>query len=168
MENFKPVKAVDFERSPFKMVGKEWMLITAEDGGKANTMTASWGGFGVLWSEDVAFVVIRPSRFTKGFVDAASRFSLTFFDETFRKQLSYLGTASGRDEDKIAKAGLTLMNVDDAPAFEEANTIIVCEKLYSAPLEADAFIKKDIIDQHYKDGDIHELYFAKIISIYQK
>lgn len=42
------------------MIGKEWLLITAEKDGKANTMTASWGGVGVLWGKNVATLYIRP------------------------------------------------------------------------------------------------------------
>ncbi len=75
------------------------MLITAEkSSGEVNTMTASWGGLGVLWRKNVAFIFIRPQCFTKGFIVEAERFSLTFFNESYRKQLGYLGTASGRDE----------------------------------------------------------------------
>ena len=34
-----------------------------------NTITASWGGFGVLWGKNVAFIFIRPQRYTKEFVE---------------------------------------------------------------------------------------------------
>ena len=66
------------------------MLITAEKDGKANTMTAGWGGLGVMWGKDVAFIVIRESRFTKEFVDGSEHFSLTFFGEGYKKELGYL------------------------------------------------------------------------------
>ncbi len=35
-------------------------------------------------------------------------FHLLFFDESYRKQLGYLGTASGKNENKIEKAKLTV------------------------------------------------------------
>lgn len=35
----------------FTMIGKEWMLVTAEKDGRVNTMTASWGGMGILWNK---------------------------------------------------------------------------------------------------------------------
>ena len=98
-------------------------------------MTASWGGLGVLWRKNVAFIFIRPQRFTKGFVDEAEKFSLTFFDESYRKQLSYLGTVSGKDENKIEKAELTVEHENGAPIFKEAETVIICRKLYAQPLE---------------------------------
>ena len=34
------------------MIGKDWLLITAEKEGIANTMTASWGGLGVIWGKN--------------------------------------------------------------------------------------------------------------------
>lgn len=86
------------------MIGKEWLLITAEKDGKANTMTASWGGVGVLWGKNVATLYIRPQRYTKEFVDASDTLSLSVLDESFRKTLNYLGTVSGRDENKIEKS----------------------------------------------------------------
>ena len=35
----------------FDRIGKDWMLITAESEGNVNTMTASYGGFGILFSK---------------------------------------------------------------------------------------------------------------------
>ena len=60
----------------FEKIGKQWMLITAENGGCANTMTASWGTLGVLWGKPVAICYIRPQRFTYPIVDSANRLSL--------------------------------------------------------------------------------------------
>ena len=103
MAEWKKIEADQFNESPFRMIGKEWMLVTAEKDGKVNAMTASWGGMGVMWGKNVAFVVIRPTRYTKEFIDASETFSLAFLPEKYRKQLSYFGTVSGRDEDKIQK-----------------------------------------------------------------
>ena len=35
--------------NPFDKISKQWMLITAGDRTKSNTMTASWGGVGIMW-----------------------------------------------------------------------------------------------------------------------
>lgn len=110
MSQWKELKPEEWNESVFRKVGKQWMLVTAEKEGKVNTMTASWGGLGILWGKPVAFVFIRPQRYTKEFVDQADRMSLSFLGEEYRKELSYLGTVSGRDEDKIAKAGLTVVH----------------------------------------------------------
>ena len=44
--SFKEIKPEELQKNPFQMIGKEWLLVTAEKDGKANTMTASWGGGG--------------------------------------------------------------------------------------------------------------------------
>ena len=46
------------------LIGKQWMLVTAGPADEFNTMTASWGGIGWLWNKPVAFVFIRPERYT--------------------------------------------------------------------------------------------------------
>ena len=49
------------DKNVFKLVGEDWMLVTAGGPDKLNTMTASWGGLGVIWGEPAATVYIRPS-----------------------------------------------------------------------------------------------------------
>ena len=51
--NFKEMKPEELQKNPFTMIGKEWLLVTAEKDGKANTMTASWGGMGVMWGKEI-------------------------------------------------------------------------------------------------------------------
>ena len=67
---FKEVKVEELPFNPFTKIGSEWMLITAGTEEKYNTMTASWGGAGVLWNKNVVTCYIRPQRYTKEFVDA--------------------------------------------------------------------------------------------------
>ena len=88
-----------FNENAFNMIGKDWLLISAEKDGKTNTMTASWGGVGIMWNKKVAFLFIRPQRYTKEFVDASDRLSVCVLPNSYRKELQYLGTVSGRDED---------------------------------------------------------------------
>lgn len=73
--NFKEMKPEELQKNPFTMIGKEWLLVTAEKDGKANTMTASWGGMGVMWGKNTAFIVLRPQRYTKEFIDSTETFS---------------------------------------------------------------------------------------------
>lgn len=164
---FKEIKVTEIPFSVFELKNK-WMLITASKGDQVNTMTASWGGFGIMWNKEVAFVVIRPQRYTKEFVDNSESFSLSFFNDSFKKQLSYLGSTSGRDENKIEKAGLTVAYEGATPYFTEAETVITVKKLYAQPMEENCFIEKDIIDKWYKDKDFHILYIAEIEKVLQK
>ncbi|MEG0377635.1 MAG: flavin reductase family protein [Eubacterium sp.] len=168
MSVYKEITSDQFELNPFKRISKDWMLITAEKDGKVNTMTAGWGGLGVMWGKEVAFIVIRESRFTKEFVDAADCFSLTFFEEYYKKELGYLGKVSGRDEDKISKSGLTLLK-DNAPYFKEGNLAFICKKLYRKDLDKDGFTDNLELDKKwYADKDYHTLYIGEIEKILMK
>jgi len=50
-----------------------------------NTITASWGGFGVLWGKNVAFIFIRPQRYTKEFVENSGYLLNQFFSPLTNK-----------------------------------------------------------------------------------
>lgn len=165
MADFKQILPSEINQNTFNMIGKEWMLIAAEINGASNAMTASWGGFGVMWGKPVIFVVIRPQRYTKEFVDVSEKFSLTFFDEDYRKILNYFGTVSGRDEDKISKSGLTLLQAGQTPYFKEANTVIFCKNLFRQELKEKNFLDKNLVNLWYSKGDFHTLYIAEIEKV---
>jgi len=165
MNIFKEIKPEELDKSPFQLIGKDWMLITAEKDNKINTMTASWGGLGVLWGKNVAFIFIRPQRYTKEFVENSDTFSLTFFDKTFKKELGYLGSVSGKDEDKISKANLTIQHSDSTPYFDEANISIICKKLYAQDIKPECFISSDLDISMYPEKDYHTLYIAEVEKV---
>ncbi|CZR97497.1 MULTISPECIES: flavin reductase family protein [unclassified Clostridioides] len=168
MSEFKEIVAEDIKNNPFGLIGKDWTLITAEKEGKVNTMTASWGGLGVMWGKDVAFVVIRPQRYTKEFIDNTDKFSLTFFDEDFRKELSYCGKVSGREEDKISQIGFNIEHLNETPYFKEAKMAIICKKMYSQKIEPQCFIAEGIDGRWYPQKDYHTLYIAEITNVLVK
>ena len=119
-----------------------------------------------MWGKNVAFTFIRPNRFTKKFVDENETFSLCFFDEIYKKTLSYLGTVSGRDEDKISKSALTPCFIDNTPCFEEANLVLICKKLYSQDLKPENFIEYDLDSKWYEKKDYHTMYVSEILKCY--
>lgn len=158
----------EIDSNTFKMIGDDWMLITAAIDGKANTMTASWGGLGVFCGKDVAFTFIRPQRYTKEFVDSSDTFSLSILPEQYRQQLGYLGKVSGRDEDKISKSGLTTVYDCDTPYFAEADTVIICKKMCATDLYETDFIQKEMCDKWFAAKDYHTVYISEIIKILVK
>ncbi|MBR5237062.1 MAG: flavin reductase family protein [Clostridia bacterium] len=168
MSQFYEITPEQIEKNPFTMVGKEWMLIGAEKEGKVNAMTASWGGVGVLWNKNVSFCFIRPQRYTKEFVDAADRFSLSFFSEEHRKTLTHFGRVSGRDEDKIKTCGLTVAHAEGAPYFEEGNLILICKKLYAGKIEPESILLPEIDETAYSEKDYHQVYIGEIVKVLMK
>ncbi|MEI3147604.1 MAG: hypothetical protein V8T10_06555 [Merdibacter sp.] len=90
---------------------------------------------------------------------------MSFFDESWRKQLSYLGTVSGRDEPKIEKAGLHIISDESAPRFAEASMTMICRKLYRQDMDEACFIDRSLIDSHYPLHDLHTMYVLHIEKI---
>ena len=156
------VKSLD--QNVFTLIGEQWMLITAGTPEHCNTMTASWGGLGVLWGADVATCYIRPQRYTKEFIDKEELFSVSFLKDGHRDALKLCGSVSGRDHDKIKEAGLTPVFIDGVPAFEEADTILICRKMYRTSMNPADFIDKDADSKFYPEKDYHDMYIAEIVK----
>ena len=53
MYSFKEIDPLELGNA-MKLIGSDWMLITAANNDKVNTMTASWGNLGVLWRKNVS------------------------------------------------------------------------------------------------------------------
>lgn len=165
MSTFIEVKPEELTKNPFHMIGKEWMLVTSGTESKSNTMTASWGGLGIMWNKNVASIVLRPQRYTKEFIDAGDYFSLSFFGNDYKKELGYLGSVSGRDENKIEKSGLTLGFEDRIPFFREAKTVILCKKLFAQEMKPESFIEQSLLQKNYPNKDYHTVYIAEIKKV---
>lgn len=165
---FKEIKVEELQFNPFNKIGKEWMLITAGNKEKFNTMTASWGGVGVLWQESVVTTYIRPDRYTKVFVDTNDTFMLAFYNAEYLGALKLCGSISGRDEDKVKKAGLTPYYIDDTVAFREASMILVCKKVYQDTIKPDLFESSENIERWYPNKDYHTMYISKILKVFVK
>jgi len=155
-----------YELKPFEAIGKQWTLISAQKDGVVNTMTASWGGIGVLWSKNVMTVYVRPQRYTREFIDASDYFTVTLFGGHL-KELGVLGSKSGRDGDKIAEVGFHVETVAGQPTFAEGKTAIVCKKLYRGRLQPENFVTDAIVDSCYPKKDFHYVYVGEIVGIFE-
>lgn len=162
---FKEINVEELQFNPFTKIGREWMLITAGDQEKFNTMTASWGGVGILWGEKVVTTYIRPGRYTKEFVDANDTFTIAFFDSEYRDALNICGSISGRDEDKVKKAGLTPYFIDGTVSFQQANMVLVCKKMYQDTIKPDFFDATENIAKWYPEKDYHTMYISRVLKV---
>jgi flavin reductase (DIM6/NTAB) family NADH-FMN oxidoreductase RutF len=186
-KNWREIDIKDFEGSPLDRIGRGWMLISAGNAkpngeandeangsGDWNTMTASWGGLGVLWGRNVAFMFIRPSRRTFSFANDNGLFTLSFFEESYREALNFIGSKSGRDYDKAAETGLNPLVFDHSIAggkaegaigFKEAKETIVCRKLYTHDFDPQKFLDAPSIEKSYNGRDYHRMYIGEIITV---
>jgi flavin reductase (DIM6/NTAB) family NADH-FMN oxidoreductase RutF len=152
----------------FEAIGKQWMLVTAGNRERCNTMTASWGGLGILWNKPVATAYIRPQRYTKQLMDAENCFTLSFLPEQYRKALAYCGSHSGRDVDKWAQSGLTPAFTDSGvPYVAQAELVLVIKKQFCQRMDPKCILDEETRTKNYPNEDYHDIYIGEIIEAYQ-
>ncbi len=158
------IKPEEIQDNVFKLIGAEWMLVTAGSKQSFNMMTASWGGLGVLWNKNVCFIFIRPTRYTYGFIEKSNTYTLSFFDRKYKPALNLCGTKSGRDCDKVKETGLSPAETKSGSIyFTEARLVIECRKIYHHDLEPANFLDPEIA-ANYPEKDYHSMYVGEIIS----
>lgn len=172
-QQFEEIRPTEWQGNVFSRIGTDWMLVTsAGEDGVPNTMTASWGGAGILWNKPVAFVFLRPQRYTTGLVDASGKLSLSFFADGGvtagqRQALRYCGSHSGRDGDKFAPSGLTPAVRDGIPFVAEADSVLFCRVLYRSELCEAAFLDRELLG-NYEKQDYHIVYICEITKVLGK
>lgn len=166
----KEIAFSELQFNPFDLIAKDWMLVTAGCAERGyNTMTASWGHLGSIWGhgggKPTAVIYVRPQRYTKQFVDREEMFTLSFFDKSYHSALAYLGSHSGRDGDKVAYVGLTPVFTDGTTCFAEAKLVLICRKLYQAPLLEEHFVDREVVEDCYPKRDFHDMYIGAIEKV---
>lgn len=146
----------------FKLIGKDWMLITAGTRESFNTMTASWGGMGVLWDKKVCFAFVRPTRYTFEFLEKSEFYTFSFLEEQYRDTLMYCGTKSGRDVNKVIETNLTPIFGNGTVFFAEARLVMECRKIYVQDITPDNFLDQTM-NEYYPKKDYHRIYVGEVI-----
>jgi flavin reductase (DIM6/NTAB) family NADH-FMN oxidoreductase RutF len=165
-DGFRTISYKEFEEEAIKLIGEEWMLVTAGNLKSYNMMTANWGGLGWLWNKPVVFIFVRPQRFTFEFTERENHFTLTFFEEKDREILRQMGSKSGRDINKMSTPGLSPFETETGSiAFSEAKLILECQKLYAQKLDGNSFIDKALAKKVYPAEDYHMMYIGEILNI---
>lgn len=161
---FKEINPKEFIGNPFSLIGDKWMLITCGDKEKYNTMTASWGAVGVMWNKDVVFSFVRPQRYTYEFLEKNEYFTISFYPDEYKSALNICGKLSGRDVDKVKKAGFTPVFSEEAPYFSESNIVLVCKKIYNQNIDKSCFLD-DKMDSFYPNHDYHRMFIGEIKKV---
>lgn len=166
-------KIKEFNTDIFKLFDDQWALVTAGTPADYNTMTISWGSLGTIWGNrnqgrQIATIYIKPSRYTFTYLETSDYFTISFFPENARRDLAYLGSHSGRDEDKIAATSLTPVEKSHGTmGFKEATLTLVCHKLYSDGLKKES-IPADVVQAYYDGEEPHHFYIGEIVDFDEK
>ena len=138
-------------------------FLTVRNAGRDNTMTIGWGSIGVIWNKPIFTVLVRPSRFTFGLLEASGEFTVSVPRTDMAKALALCGSKSGRDIDKFAVAGLQKL-----PGLKIATPVIAgaglhyeCKVVFKQPMNP-ALLDTVISAASYPSGDYHTLYFGLI------
>lgn len=166
----KRIEIKDLTENFFESISKEWMLVTAGTPEHFNTMTASWGGIGFLWNKPVAFVFIRPERYTYEFAEKNEYLTLSFLGDENRQIYNICGSKSGRNTDKVQETGLKPLPTPEGNiTFEQSRLTLECRKLYSRMLEPESFIDKQPLEKWYSENNgMHKMYIVEIVNVWKK
>jgi len=148
--------------NPFEKFNSEWALVTAGTKDKFNSMTISWGSFGTLWFKKVITIYIRPDRYTFKFLEENDTFTISFYDEKYRNELTTFGRTSGRDIDKVLETGFTPVILDNGITYKEAKETIVLKKIYMQQLDKSKF-NEDILKCYTPGAPGHYMIIGEII-----
>lgn len=167
----KEISLQELQVNPFTLFSQDWLALAAGTEEKHNAMTIAWGHLGSIWERGshanrlpTAVCFVRPQRYTKEFLDREPIFTLSHLPKEHRKALGILGSRSGRDGDKIVEAGLTPVFAEGTTYFAEADLVLICRKLYQAPLLESGFLDKELVTFNY-NGDFHEMYVGEIVKV---
>lgn len=159
----------DIEGNPVRLFADEWFELAAGKEGNMNLMTIAWGTLGELWSRPVVIVYVSTSRYTYEFMEKNDYFTVTHYPASMREKLQYLGTASGRNEDKVKGAGLTVEYTDlGNPIFAEADLAIECKKIYAEQFKADLMPLEQRQWYDETGNGIHVAYIGEIVHVWKK
>ena len=155
---------MEFKTEIFSQFDKKWALLTAGDERCFNTMTISWGALGTIWGKPAATVYVRTSRLTHEFLKKNEYFTVSFYPEAYRGQLAVLGAKSGREMNKMKDSGLTPVKAGETVTFKEAETTLVCRKLFAQKLEPE-HMTEQIAKMMYSSVALHEMFIGEVVEI---
>ncbi len=159
----------EIEGNPIRLFADDWFELAAGKEGDMNLMTIAWGSLGELWGKPVVTVYVSTSRYTNEFMAKNDYFTITHFPESMRQKLQYLGSVSGRDEDKVKGAGLTAeFTALGNPIFAEADLAIECRKLYAEQFRADLLPLEQRQWYDERGLGIHVAYYGEIVNVWRK
>jgi len=172
----KEINLFDYAADIYKELPRGILLVSeAED--CVNAMTIGWATFGVEWGVPIFAVYVREGRFTRELLDRTGEFTICApygegDSKKIAKALALCGSKSGRDVDKIAQAGLTVVDADIVrpPALKEFPLTVECRVVYQQiqPVKeiSSKFKKFYPADKLEEYGGEHIAYYGEILKSY--
>jgi len=144
-------------------------------GATPNVMTISWGQWGHIWGRPILTVLVRQTRYTHELLEKSGLFTVSVprLNE-FTAELAHCGAVSGRDENKIATQGLSLLpaRAGGVPGIAGCGQYFECRTVFRAESDLD-LMEKAARSAYYPPtqampgGDSHTIYFGEILAAYR-
>jgi flavin reductase (DIM6/NTAB) family NADH-FMN oxidoreductase RutF len=115
--------------------------------GKANVMTAAWGGISCSVPPCIA-VSLRKATYSYSSIAEQKAFTISLPSEKYVREADFFGMASGREQDKFAATGLTPVKSDlvNAPYVKEFPFVMECKLLHTFELGLHTQFVGEILD----------------------
>lgn len=160
---FQEMNIRELNENAVKMIADRWLLIAAGNEQGHNMMTGSWGALGEMWGKDIAAVVIRPTRYTYGFMEENDYFTISVLPADLKQKVhGVCGSQSGRDVDKTKETGLIPV-YDQGVYFEQAEIVLICKKIYVSDVDPKNFLDPSL-DEKWYNNDYHRMYVGEIVK----
>ena len=149
------------------------ILVTAKVGSKVNPITIGWGTIGIQWGKPIFIAFVRGCRHTKGMLDKNPEFTVNIpLGEIDPQILTFCGTKSGRDTDKIAAMRLELEQPEaiSVPGIRQLPLTLECKVIYKQDQDPAAI--EPAYDARYyakgtaNEGDYHTAYYGEVLAAY--
>ncbi|HQO33778.1 MAG TPA: flavin reductase family protein [bacterium] len=150
-----------------RLAGSGLLLTSLDRNLKPNVMTIGWGTIGVVWGKPIFTVLVRPSRYTYGCIEATGDFTVNVPTPGMEQVTMICGSRSGREKDKFAECKIT-----PAPGkFVKSPTIAECEICYECVVVNYEDIRaghlaEEIMQSAYPNADLHRVYYGEILGTF--
>lgn len=104
------------------------VLVTSGTMEKPNVFTVAWTGI-INTQPPKTYISVRPSRLSYENIKETGKFVINLARAEHVRAVDYVGVRSGRDTDKLADTGLTVvpaLELEDTPVIEESPLSLEC------------------------------------------
>lgn len=158
----------DYLHETLEMMQREGLLlVSVNKQGQPNVMTIGWGTIGIIWEKPIFVVLVRPSRYTYGFIEQSVDFTVNVPPKELADAVAFCGSVSGRDRDKFKEKGLIIVpgRKVTSPIIEQCVVHYECRVVHKNDVIKEELLP-EINSSCYPKGDYHRIYFGEILSVY--
>ncbi len=169
---FKTIDAKDVQEDIFTLVNKDFAILTAGNSSHYNSMVSSWGGWGILFDKQVVFSFLRSNRYTLELIRKENKYTMTFFDEEYKKDIMKFGQSSGNvSNEKMTTTSLTAVQTPSGNmTYKQAKLIIELDLFEVTTVSPDDFrseeARKFVVDAHAETNDYHKIVVGEITNVW--